>query len=114
MDWKLTAATFGAIFLAEMGDKTQLAAFALASGSSRWSVFIGASLALVVTTAIAVVTGSLVGRYVPLVWIKRAGGLFFIAIGAIMLVASARVDDAPEGGASADTSDVAEASDLDD
>lgn len=88
MDWKLTSGTFVAIFVAEMGDKTQLAAFALAGGSSsKWAVFIGASLALIATTAIAVLAGGVVGRYVPDVWLRRGAGALFIAMGVLLLLA---------------------------
>ena len=88
MDWKLTSGTFVAIFVAEMGDKTQLAAFALAGGSSsKWAVFIGASLALIATTAIAVLAGGVVGRYVPAVWLRRGAGALFIAMGVLLVLA---------------------------
>jgi len=47
MDWRVLLTTFGVIFLAEMGDKTQLAAMTMSAQSKRpWAVFIGASLAL--------------------------------------------------------------------
>jgi len=63
--------TFGIIFLAEMGDKTQLAAMTMAADSKRpWAVFIGASLALVAVSALGVLVGTVVGDYVPLVWVK--------------------------------------------
>lgn len=99
MDWKLFSGTFLAIFVAEMGDKTQLAAFAMAGGSSsKWAVFIGASLALIATTAIAVLAGGLVGRYVPELWLKRGAGALFIAMGILLLLAkpaaAAPADDA--------------------
>ena len=57
MDWKILASTFGVVFLAELGDKTQLATFgvAAASGSGKWSVFVGSALALVASSAIAVI-----------------------------------------------------------
>jgi Ca2+/H+ antiporter, TMEM165/GDT1 family len=87
MDWKLFASTFAAIFLAEMGDKTQIAAFAMAgSGSSRWVVFAAASLALVATTAIAVAAGAALGKYVPAVWLKRAAGATFVILGVLFLL----------------------------
>jgi putative Ca2+/H+ antiporter (TMEM165/GDT1 family) len=88
-DWKLFASTFVAIFLAEMGDKTQLATLSAASGgSSRWVVFAGAALALVSTTAIAVALGEEASRVIPAVWTKRAAGALFIVLGALYLWSS--------------------------
>ena len=89
MDWKLLASTYGAIFMAELGDKTQLATFALsAAGSSRAAVFLGAAGALVTTSAMGVLLGEAVGRVIPAVWIQRGAGLLFIVIGIFYLVQS--------------------------
>ena len=85
MDWKLFASTFAAIFLAEMGDKTQLATMSLSAGSSRWVVFAAAATALVATSAIAVLLGEAVSRVVPAIWVKRAAGLVFVVLGAVYL-----------------------------
>jgi Ca2+/H+ antiporter, TMEM165/GDT1 family len=87
MDWKLFASTFAAILLAEMGDKTQLATMSLAAGSSRWVVFAAAAMALVATSAIAVIAGEAVARLVPVIWVKRAAGLLFIVLGVAYLLA---------------------------
>lgn len=101
MDKKLFFSTFAAIFLAEMGDKTQLATLSAASGgASRWVVFAGASLALVATTAVAVIAGEAVSRVVPPVWTKRAAGVLFIVLGVLYLWGS-RGDEAKAGPASA-------------
>jgi putative Ca2+/H+ antiporter (TMEM165/GDT1 family) len=55
MDWKALVSTFGVVFLAELGDKTQLATFALtASGRSKTAVLIGSASALVLTSVLAV------------------------------------------------------------
>lgn len=82
MDWKLAATAFGAVFIAELGDKTNLATMAMAGGSaSKLSVFLGASAALVATTAIGVLVGDLVGRLIPELWLHRGAGVMFIAIG---------------------------------
>src|SRR6187549_2229568 len=71
-DWKLFLSTFGAIFLAEMGDKTQLATLSLsANGASRWVVFAGSALALVATSAVAVLFGEAIARVIPPHWFKR-------------------------------------------
>jgi len=87
MDWRVFLTTFGVIFLAEMGDKTQLAAMTMAAESKRpWMVFIGAALALTAVSAIGVVAGSVIGNYVPLIWIKRAAAVAFITIGVLILL----------------------------
>lgn len=95
MDWKLFASTFAAVFLAEMGDKTQLATMSLSgASSSRWSVFAGSALALVATSAIAVLVGGVVSRYVPAIWVKRAAGLVFIVLGVIYVAGTFGQTDA--------------------
>jgi putative Ca2+/H+ antiporter (TMEM165/GDT1 family) len=86
MEWRILLSTFGIIFLAEMGDKTQLAAMTMSADSKRpWTVFIGASLALICVSAIGVAVGGVVGNYVPLEWVKRIAAIAFILIGALML-----------------------------
>lgn len=90
MDWKLFASTFAAIFVAELGDKTQLAGLSLAAGSSsKWTVFAGSALALVATSALAVVGGEAVSRVVSPAWLRRIAGVVFIAMGAWFLIRKA-------------------------
>lgn len=96
MDWKLFATTFLAVFLAEMGDKTQLATMAFAAGGSRWVVFAGAALALVATSALAVLAGEVVARYVSPTWIQRAAGLLFVVLGLLFLANSRGTPEPPE------------------
>jgi len=86
MDWKLLGSTYAAIFLAELGDKTQLATLALATERSRWAVFLGSAAALVTTSALAVLGGDLVARVIPPQWIHRGAGLLFIVLGVAFLV----------------------------
>lgn len=87
MDWKLFALTFATIFVAELGDKTQLAALAFTSDSRRpWTVFLAASLALVVVTAVGVAAGALLGRWINPAWVRRGSAVLFIAIGTWILV----------------------------
>jgi putative Ca2+/H+ antiporter (TMEM165/GDT1 family) len=89
MDWKLALTTFGAVFLAELGDKTQLATLTFAgAGSSRWAVFIGSACALVASSAVAVLVGDAIARVVPPATLKRAAGAFFIVIGLWVLWSS--------------------------
>jgi putative Ca2+/H+ antiporter (TMEM165/GDT1 family) len=86
MDFRVLLTTFGVIFLAEMGDKTQLAAMTMAAQSKKpWAVLIGASLALTAVSALGIVVGSVLGDFVPLVWVKRVAAVAFIIIGALML-----------------------------
>lgn len=86
MDLKLTATTFATVFIAELGDKTQLATLSFASsGTSRWSVFLGASLALVATTAVAVLAGEGLGRVLGPRTLQRLAGLLFLVIGGWVL-----------------------------
>jgi putative Ca2+/H+ antiporter (TMEM165/GDT1 family) len=87
MDWRVFLTTFGVIFLAEMGDKTQLAAMTMTAQTKRpWAVFIGSALALTAVSAIGVVVGGVVGNYIPLIWIKRAAAVAFIVIGVLILM----------------------------
>src|SRR5438128_2594064 len=87
MDWRVMLTTFGIIFLAEMGDKTQIAAMTMAAEKKRpWEVFIAASLALAAVSAIGVVVGSTLSHLLPLEWIKRAAGAAFIVIGVLVLI----------------------------
>ncbi len=86
MNWKLFLSTFVMIFLAELGDKTQLSVVSrAASASARWTVFVAASLALVVSTLVAVLWGGLLSRYVPERYIKIGAGALFLVIGALVL-----------------------------
>jgi putative Ca2+/H+ antiporter (TMEM165/GDT1 family) len=86
MDWELIFSTFGAIFLAEIGDKTQLATLSFAARGSRWTVFLGSACALVATSAIAVLAGEALARAVPPVWIRRAAGVLFLVLGVWFLL----------------------------
>lgn len=83
MDIKLLAMVFGTVFLAELGDKTQLATllFSTKESVSLVTVFVGASLALTLATAIAVIGGSLISQYVDPKYLSYAAGLGFILIG---------------------------------
>ena len=88
---KLIVSTFVMIFMAELGDKTQISTFALASNSrSMLSVFLGAAGALVLTTLIAVVLGGVIGRYVPARLIKFVSAAVFLGFGVLTLVEAIR------------------------
>jgi len=92
MDWKLLISTFVSIFVAEIGDKTQLATLSLAAGGrSRLAVFAGSALALCATSAIAVLAGEGVSRFVSPVWLRRIAGAVFIVMGLLFLFSRGEV-----------------------
>ncbi|HUI71226.1 MAG TPA: TMEM165/GDT1 family protein [Spirochaetia bacterium] len=88
---QILGSSFLMIFLAELGDKTQIATFAFASESnSPLSVFLGASLALVLTSLLGVVIGAVTGRLVPQRIIKILAALVFLGFGAWTLLEAIR------------------------
>ncbi|MGB9628051.1 MAG: TMEM165/GDT1 family protein [Thermodesulfobacteriota bacterium] len=82
MDWKIFLTTFGTIFLAELGDKTQLAAIVMTSKTKLpWSVFTGATLAFCIVTLIGVLVGEGLTSIIPQNILKKGAALAFIGIG---------------------------------
>ena len=83
MDLKVLATIFGSVFLAELGDKTQLATLLFAADAqvSKLTVFLAASAALVVATGIGVLAGGLVSQIVSPTTLKVVAGAGFVAIG---------------------------------
>jgi len=78
--------TFATLFLAELGDKTQLSVIILtAKTRSPLPVFLGASTALVVVTLLGVLLGDIIVRTVPADIIKKIAATVFILIGILML-----------------------------
>ena len=88
MDLKVLTTVFTSVFIAELGDKTQLATLLFASDkdTSKLTVFIGASLALVVTSAIGVIAGSVISQYVSEKMLHYLAGIGFITIGIWTLI----------------------------
>ena len=87
MDWKIFLTIFTAVFIAELGDKTQLATMLFASDreANKYLVFFAASAALVVASAIGVLAGSLLSEYINEKYLHYIAGVGFIAIGAVTL-----------------------------
>jgi len=87
MDLKVFFTVFVAVFIAELGDKTQLATmlFAADKNVSKLVVFAGASMALVVASAIGVLAGTLLSEYISEKVLTYIAGFGFIAIGAYTL-----------------------------
>ena len=87
LNLRLILSTFTMIFLAELGDKTQISIFALAANRrALLSVVVGAIIALTLSTLIAASLGSLVGRFVPERIIKFVSAGVFVAFGILPLV----------------------------
>ncbi len=84
MELKFMVTVFVTVFLAELGDKTQLATllFAAKPETSLFGVFLAASSALVATTAIGVLAGSMVAQYIDVRYLSYIAGIGFILIGA--------------------------------
>ena len=85
MDLKTTGVVFAALFLAEVGDKTQLAVVSfVAGGSPRWAVLLGASLALVASTLLAVLVGEALLRVVQPAWLQLGAAALFLVVGVLV------------------------------
>jgi putative Ca2+/H+ antiporter (TMEM165/GDT1 family) len=87
MDWKIFLTIFASVFIAELGDKTQLATMLFASDKevSKYTVFLAASAALVVASAIGVLAGSLLAEYINTKYLHYIAGIGFIGIGIFTL-----------------------------
>ena len=88
MDWKVLSTVFASVFIAELGDKTQLATMLFASDKdiSKLTVFAGASLALIITSALGVAAGNVLSQYIGEKQLHYLAGIGFIAIGVWTLV----------------------------
>jgi putative Ca2+/H+ antiporter (TMEM165/GDT1 family) len=88
MDLKLFATVFATIFVAELGDKTQLATLLYASDAShpKLTVFAASASALVLTSALGVLAGALVSEFVSPRILRWVAGLGFIAVGVWVIV----------------------------
>lgn len=89
MDFKLFATVFSTIFVAELGDKTQLATVLYATDAShpKLTVFVASAAALVLTSALGVLAGSLVAEYLSPKVVRWVAGLGFISVGLWVLLA---------------------------
>lgn len=87
INWKIFATIFVSVFIAELGDKTQLATmlFAADKDVSKWLVFTAASAALIVATAVGVLVGSFLSAYIDEKILSYIAGTGFIIIGAYTL-----------------------------
>ena len=88
MDLRLLGTVFATVFLAELGDKTQLSTMLYASGAAnqKWTVFAGSALALVVSAGLGTFAGALLGERVNPRLLSRLAGVAFIVVGAWTLL----------------------------
>lgn len=88
MDYKVLVTVFSVVFIAELGDKTQLATMLFATDKeiNKLTIFIGASLALIFATAIGILAGSLISEYFSEKHLHYVAGVGFVAIGIWTLI----------------------------
>lgn len=89
MDWKMAASVFAMVFIAELGDKTQLATLNFATQSeSKLAVLVGAGLALFATTLLAVLLGNKIAEYIPKYYMQVGSGALFIVLGVWYIISA--------------------------
>jgi len=88
MDWKIFLTVFASVFIAELGDKTQLATMLFAADAevSKTTVFLAASAALIVASGLGVLVGSVLADIINERLLHYVAGIGFIAIGLFTLV----------------------------
>jgi putative Ca2+/H+ antiporter (TMEM165/GDT1 family) len=85
MEWKILLSTFGLLFLAELGDKTQLAVIAQTCKHGKpWMVFLGATLALAAVTALGVLCGRTLSACIPPATLHKLAAVAFVVMGLLM------------------------------
>ena len=100
MDLTKMLPIFTSVFMAELGDKTQLATVCFMAGGNcgKAEVFVASSLALVLSTLLAVLCGAAIGRFIPPHFLKIGAGLIFVVMGLIFLRQGLKKEAEPEGG----------------
>ncbi len=85
MDWKIFLATFSAIFVAELADKTQLVGIGMTAKSGKpLSVWVGSVSAYMVVTILSVLIGAMLGKYIKPELVRYSGASIFVIIGLLM------------------------------
>ena len=87
MDWKIFLATFSAIFVAELADKTQLVGIGMSAKSGKpMMVLLGSISAYIVVTTVSVLVGVLFGKYIRPELVRYCGAAVFIIMGILMFL----------------------------
>lgn len=85
MDWKIFFATFGAVFVAELADKTQMVGISMSAKSGRpFIVWCGSVCAYIIITALSVLLGAFLTKYIKPEFIRYTAATLFILIGVLM------------------------------
>lgn len=86
MDWRIFAATFSAVFLAELADKTQIVGIGMVSKSGKpFSVWLGSISAYIIITAFTVLIGAVLAKYIKAEILRYCSAFLFIIIGILIL-----------------------------
>lgn len=87
MDWNAFSSAFALIFIAELGDKTQLAALGMSATSTHTgSVLAGSVLGISLATVLGVAAGKLLGQWLNPQHLRLAGGALFVIFGVLLLL----------------------------
>jgi putative Ca2+/H+ antiporter (TMEM165/GDT1 family) len=87
MDWKVFFMTFGAVFVAELADKTQLVGITMSSKTGKpLTVWLGSVAAYMVITVVSVVIGATLGKFIKPEFIRYGGGLLFVVMGILLFM----------------------------
>ncbi|UQZ89955.1 hypothetical protein C4J81_12375 [Deltaproteobacteria bacterium Smac51] len=100
MDFKVMLPIFSSVFMAELGDKTQVATvcFMAGGGCTKAEVFWASSLALVLSTLLAVIFGAAIGRFIPPHFLKIGAGAVFVIMGLLFIRQGLSREKADTGG----------------
>jgi putative Ca2+/H+ antiporter (TMEM165/GDT1 family) len=94
---RIAITVFGVVFVAEWGDLTQLAAASLATTRPPLSVLLGASLAMIIVSAIGVIAGRALLRVLPERLLHRAAAVVFAALSVLFFISAVRTVDIDSG-----------------
>jgi putative Ca2+/H+ antiporter (TMEM165/GDT1 family) len=87
MDWKIFLTTFSAVFFAELADKTQFVGIGMSAKSGKpLTVWLGSISAYIIVTAITVLIGATLGKYIKPQTIRYCGASLFLVIGILIFL----------------------------
>ena len=85
----LLISTFLTVFIAELGDKTQLATLTLSGTSNKpLAVFLGSSIALVLASLVGALAGGSIAKFIPEIYLKSVASLTFFLLGIKLIITS--------------------------